>query len=165
MLQGVSDGIIKIEINIPEALKAVSKFKENRLKTFEEITLDIKKSVSKIINSLLNTEMTLFLGEKDQAINKRNGYKEKDYTLKEVGTINVRVPQDRKSRFKSSIIPKNEVIDPRLKEDMAVLHLAGISTRVLAMISKRLLGINVSSTTVSSSLNLVENRALDWPIK
>ena len=158
----INMGIIKIEVSVPEGLKALSKFKENRIKAFEEITTEVKESVSRAVNGLLNTEMTIFLGEKDQSDNKRNGYKERDYTLKGVGTVRLKMPQDRKSRFKSSIIPKNEVIDPRLKEDLAVLHLAGLSTRTLAMISKRLLDVDVSTDTVSASLNLVEDRALGW---
>jgi len=157
-----SMSILKIEINVPEALNSVAKFKENRLKALEEFTSDVKHSVSNAINQLLAAEMTLFLGKPDQSDNKRNGYKEKNYALKGVGTVRFKIPQDRHSRFTSVIIPKNEVIDPRLKEDMAVLHLAGISTRTLAMISKRLLGIEVSTDTISSSLDLVEDRALEW---
>ena len=97
----LSMGIVKIEISVPEGVKALSKFKKNRLKAFEEITSEVKESVSKAIGQLLNTEMTLFLGEKDQSDNKKNGYKERDYTLKGVGTIRVKMPQDRKARFKS----------------------------------------------------------------
>lgn len=158
----ISMGIIKVEISIPEGIKALSKFKENRIRAFEEITSEVKESVSKAINGLLNTEMTVFLGEPDQTDNKRNGHKERNYTLKGIGSIRLKMPQDRKSRFKSSVIPKNEVIDPRLKEDLAVLHLGGLSTRTLAMISKRLLGIDLSTNTVSASLGLVESRALEW---
>lgn len=155
-------GIIKVEISVPEAIKSVTKFKQNWLKALESLSNDLRESACHIINQLLNTEMAIFLGEKEQSDNKKNGYKDKDYTLKGVGTIRIKVPQDRKSEFKSSIIPKNETIDPRLKEDMAVLHLAGISTRVMSMISNRLLGVAVSQTTVSDSLNLVEDRALAW---
>lgn len=72
------------------------------------------------------------------------------------------MPQDRNSSFTSSIVPKNEQIDPRIKEDLAVLHLAGVSTRMMAMMSKRVLGINVSPRTVSESLKQVEDRALAW---
>ncbi|MBK8202778.1 MAG: transposase [Bdellovibrionales bacterium] len=60
------------------------------------------------------------------------------------------------------MIPPREQIDPRLKEDIAVLHLAGISNRVMAMISKRILGVEVSTDTVTKSLSSVEDKALDW---
>jgi transposase-like protein len=57
--------------------------------------------------------------------NKRNGFEIRDYALKGIGSIRLRVPVDRKQKFASDIIPSREQIDPRLKEDLAVLHLAG----------------------------------------
>lgn len=112
-------GIIKVEISFPEAIRTLEGFKRNRLKALEDISSDIKSSIVWAINHLLHTEMTLFLGEKEQSDNKKNGYKERDYTFKGIGTVRLRMPQDRKSRFKSKIIPKKEVIDPRLKIAMA----------------------------------------------
>jgi putative transposase len=108
------------------------------------------------LNQLLNLEMSLFLGEGDQADNKRNGHKVRDYTLKSVGTVRINLPQDRKSRFESSIIKKSERIYPRIREDIAVLHLAGISNRTLAMISQRVLGLQISKDTVNQSLSLIQ---------
>ncbi len=45
---------------------------------------------------------------------------------------------------------------------MAVLHLAGISNRTLSMISKRLLGLEVSKTTIQESLGLIQDSAINW---
>ena len=158
----VNMGIIKIEVNLPEAVQAVEEFRKNRMKAFESITSELKQAVGSAVNTLLQTEMTLFLGKADQADNKRNGYKERDYALKGVGCIRLKMPKDRKSQFKSDIIKPNEQIDPRLKEDMAVLHLAGLSTRTMAMVSKRILGIEVSTNTVSESLSSIEDKALQF---
>jgi putative transposase len=154
--------IIKFQVSIPEAVKAIAKFKENRLKAFSQLSEDVRTSVEETFNHLLNLEMSLFLGEADQADNKRNGYKERDFTLKGIGTIRINLPQDRKSRFESSIIPKSERFDPRVKEDIAVLHLAGISNRTLSMISKRILGLEVSKTTVQESLSVIQDSAINW---
>lgn len=158
----LSMGSIKVEIKVPEMVKALNEFKSNRIMAFETLSREIKASIATTINQLLNAEMTAFLGTDEDVSNKRNGYKIRSYTFKGIGTIRIKIPQDRKAKFNSIIIPKNEVIDPRLKEDIAVLHLAGISTRAMAMISKRLLGIEVSAKTVSNSLGKVENRALEW---
>jgi len=49
---------LKIEINVPEALNSVAKFKENRLKALEEFTSDVRHSVSNAINQLLAAEST-----------------------------------------------------------------------------------------------------------
>ena len=156
----VNMGIIKVEVSLPEAAQAIEEFGRNRILAFEALTSELKSAVSKAINLLLQTEMTLFLGKPEQSGNKRNGYEEREYALKGVGCIRVRMPQDRKSQFKSQVIVPREQIDPRLKEDMAVLHLAGLSTRTMAMVSKRVLGVEVSTDTVSESLGSIEEKAL-----
>lgn len=155
-------GIIKLEVSLPEAVKTIEGFRKNRAVTLDAIGAEIKSAVSGVFNQLLRSEMTLFLGEPEQTNNKRNGYYEREYALKGVGCIRIRMPIDRKREFKSTIIPPGEQIDPRLKEDMAVLHLAGISTRTMAMISKRVLGVEVSANTVSESLGTIEEKALNF---
>ena len=74
----------------------------------------------------------------------------------------INLPKDRKSRFESSIVKKSERIDPRIKEDLAVLHLAGISKRTLGMISKRILGLEVSKDTVNQGLLVIQESAVQW---
>lgn len=158
----VNMGIIKVEINLPEAVRAVEEFKSNRLKAFEAVTGEVKSAVGHAVNQLLHTEMSVFLGKADQSDNKRNGYREREYALKGVGSIRIRMPRDRKGKFKSNIIKPNEQMDPRLKEDMAVIHLAGLSTKTLAMVSRRILGVEVSTDTVSESLGSIEEKALQF---
>jgi putative transposase len=155
-------GIVKIEIKIPELVKAVEVFKENPKRAFEEISNEIKQSISETFNKLLQTEFDLFIGSAEQSTNKRNGFDERAFAIKGVGCIKLRIPIDRQRNFKSSIIPKNAQIDLRLKEDLAVLHLAGISNRTLALISKRILGVEVSAQTVHNSLSILESKALKW---
>jgi transposase-like protein len=153
-------GIIKVEVSIAEVAEAVEQFRVNRRHALEGFSKEIKQAVSDAFNRLLKTEMTFFLGK--SVGNKRNGYREREYALKGVGAIQIRYPLDRKNNFDSSIVPKHEQVDPRLKEDLAVLHLAGLSTRTLAMISRRILGIEISNATVSESLDLISEKALSW---
>lgn len=155
-------GIIKVEVSLPEAAQAIEEFGRNRIQAFEAIASELKTAVGNAFNHLLQTEMTLFLGKPEQSGNKRNGYEEREYALKGVGCIRIRMPQDRKSQFKSQVIVPREQIDPRLKEDMAVLHLAGLSTRTMAMVSKRVLGVEVSTDTVRESLGSIEGKALNF---
>jgi putative transposase len=158
----LSMGIIKVEVKIPELKKALDEFKNHRLKALDTLTLELKSAVANTFNQLLQMEMTLFLGQPDQVGNKRNGYETKEYALKGVGALHISVPVDRKRKFESTIIPKHEQLDPRLREDLALLHLAGISNRTLSMISKRILGITVSKDTVQRSLATIEEGALTW---
>lgn len=122
--------IIKVEIKIPELVKAVELFKRNNQKLFEVITSEIKSSVSNTLNELLLTELDIFLGQADQSNNKKNGFYEREFAIKNIGCIRIRMPRDRNNKFTSSLVPKSEKIDSRLKEDLAVLHLAGISKRI-----------------------------------
>ena len=121
-------GIIKVDVSIPELARALEEFKKNRLKALETFTSEVKSAVSDTINQILRAEMSIFLGDPGQESNKRNGYEEKEYALKGIGCIRIRVPIDRKRKFNSLIIPKREQMDPRLKQDIAALHLSGIST-------------------------------------
>lgn len=155
-------GIVKVEVKIPELTKALELFKENRLRTLELMTTEIKSAVANTFHQLLNAEMTLFLGQPEQSDNKRNGYQEREYAIKGIGSVRIRVPVDRKREFESCIVSSREQIDPRLKEDIAVLHLAGLSTRTLAMVSKRILGVEIGKDTVTKSLDLVADQALAW---
>jgi putative transposase len=155
-------GIVKIEIRLPEARVILKQFAENRLAAMDSFTNGIKKAAEEAIDTLLNSEIDIFLGKADEKGNKRNGYKEKEYTLKGLGTIRVNVPVDRKRKFNSVIIPKQERMDPRLSEDMAALHLAGLSTRTLSLMSKRILGIEVCPKTVTNSLSSISESADKW---
>ncbi|MFH2031590.1 MAG: IS256 family transposase [Bacteroidota bacterium] len=154
--------IIKLEVNLSEAVSAIKRFKENRLRALEEFTKEFKRTAAEAINGLLNAEMAMYLGSPEQKDNKRNGYKSKNYTFKGIGTVSLKIPQARKGGFESNIIPKSERLDPRLKEDIAVLNLAGISTRTMAMMSRRILGVDISNETVAKSLDIVSDKALEW---
>ena len=155
-------GIIKFEISLAEATKAITEFKQNRSKAFEGIAHEVRAAVGSALHSLVNAEMSLFLGEPDQLDNKRNGFTEREYAIKGIGAVRFRMPKDRKNRFESVIVPKSEQIDPRIKEDIAVLHLAGLSTRTLAMASRRLLQVDVSTQTVTNSLSVIAEKALSF---
>jgi len=56
------------------------------------------------------------------------------------------------------MIPKSERVDPRT----AILQLAGITNRTLALISKRILEIEVSKTTINEELALIQDSAKKW---
>ena len=51
--------IVKVEIKIPELVKAVDIFKRNNQKFFEIIATEIKSSVSNTLNNLLQAEIEI----------------------------------------------------------------------------------------------------------
>ena len=155
-------GLIKIDINLAEIKTLYTELKENRIKIFESIHQEFKAAFKRTFEELLKSEITFFLGDPAEELNKRNGFTVRDYVFKGIGKISLKIPRDRMGNFKSCLVPKHEQIDPRIKEDIAVLHLAGLSTRTLALISKRVLGSTISSDTVSRSLSLISDKALKW---
>jgi putative transposase len=154
--------IFKVELSLSEAHETLAQFSKDRKAALEQFGAGLKRMAESALDQLLHSEMTLFLGREDQADNKRNGYETRSYALKGVGALRVRVPIDRRHRFESTVIPKSERIDPRLKEDMAALALAGISSRTLALMSQRILGIEVSHETVSKALPSLQGHAIAW---
>ena len=160
--------IIKLEIRLSEIPSALAAFKKSRKLALNLFTEEIRIAVSSGFNQLLNTEIDLFLGCEEQKDNKRNGYHpERDYVLKGVGALKIRMPKDRLGRFESSVIPAKERVDPRIKAEMAMLQLAGLSSRTLSMISKRLLGVEVGKDAANGSIALVHEEArklLDRPL-
>ena len=154
--------IVKFEISFPELKQALEKFTNDRLEAFDHMLQGIRQGASEVLNQVLNAEMGVYLGTPDQADNKRNGYEHKEYTVKGLGTIKIKVPIDRKRQFNSKIIPKHERLDPRLAEDMAALQLAGLSSRTLSLMSKRILGIDISHMKASSCIPLMSEQATAW---
>ena len=150
---------VKVEVSVPAAREALAAFARDRMKALDILSGDLRNSVSEAFNQLMNAEMSLFLGNPEQSKNKRNGYRTRNYFLKGVGLLRLEVPRDRSGEFESVVIPSHERIDPRSRQELALLHLAGLSNRTLAMISKRLLGVAVSKDTVSSSLSLLADEA------
>lgn len=155
-------GIIKIEISVPELKEALEEVEKTRKLFFEDLSRSLGEAAKSAIDQAMGLEIALFLGQKGQESNKRNGYRSRNFLLKGLGGITLSVPKDRRNEFKSKLIPEGELLDPRVKEDLAVFQLAGLSTRTLAMVSQRLLGLSISHGTVSSSLHIIEESALKW---
>lgn len=153
---------VRVEVSVPAARAALAAFAKDRMQALDTLTRHLRESVSAALNDLLNVEMSLFLGQPDEAGNKGNGTRTRCYYLKGVGCLRLDLPRDRAGRFESVVVPSHERLDPRTRKDMALLHLAGLSNRTLSMISKRLLGVEVSKSTISESLTLLQGEAQKW---
>lgn len=162
-LKDAAMSIIKIQINIAELKKVANDFAVNRMQALSNMTNDLKSVLSRTVNELLQAEIEIFLGSEDQKDNKKNGYHPvREYAFKGIGKVRIKVPKDRNGKFQSNVILEHERVDPRIKADIAILHLAGLSTRSLAMLSKRLLGVKINKDSVTESLSLVKDEAIKW---
>jgi transposase-like protein len=100
----------------------------------------------------MEAEIALFLGQAVELENKRNGYTTRTFAVKGLGALQLRVPRDRASRFQTNVVPAGKQLDEDLERDLALLQVAGLSTRTLAQMSQTIFGIKVSHMEVSRAM-------------
>jgi len=146
---------MKMEITVAEVVDLIKEIKHEPQSLFEMIRANVQETVGHYLSSLMDSEMTEFLGRDryercDGNDNHRNGSYGRKFTLKGIGEVDIKVPRDRKGEFKTEVIPRSKQYEDSLREDLSVMFLAGISTRTLSMMSERLIGRKISSGEVSN---------------
>ena len=84
------------------------------------IRVDIRENVGQYLSRLMDMELSHFSGrewyEHGQGdINHRNGSYGRNFTLKGIGEVQVEVPRDRKSEFKTKVIPRSKRYEDELR--------------------------------------------------
>ena len=141
-------------LTTPKGRGFLSSIKQKPQSLFEMIRANVQETVGQYLSSLMDSEMTQFLGRNryercEGNTNHRNGSYDRKFTLKGIGAVDIKVPRDRKGEFKTEVIPRSKQYEDSLREDLSVMFLAGISTRTLSMMSERLIGRRISSGEVS----------------
>jgi putative transposase len=155
MDMGFRDALMKVIIKVHDVVEMAKRFEASPAQAMRELTTQVKEGVKDTLERLLEAEIELFLGQEAEGANKRNGYRVRTFTLKGVGAVQLRVPRDRLGRFDSKIVPAGRRYDEAHEKDLALLHLAGLSTRMLSQVSRRVLGIQVSPPEVSNALKTI----------
>ena len=146
---------MKLEITVAEVTDLINEIRNEPESLFEMIRANVQETVGDYLSSLMDSEMTHFLGRNryercEEDINHRNGSYGRRFTLKGIGSVDIKVPRDRRGEFKTQVIPRSKQYEDSLREDLSVMFLAGISTRTLSMMSERLIGRKISSGEVSN---------------
>ena len=148
---------MRMELTVTEVVELIKQIRHEPESLFEMIRANVQETVGQYLSKLMDVELTEYLGrgryercEGDP--NHRNGSYPRDFTLKGIGEVGVKVPRDRKSEFKTEVLPRNKQYEDGLQEDMSVMFLAGVTTRTLSLISAQLLGRKISAGEVSSQL-------------
>jgi putative transposase len=147
---------MNVEISVPEVVEIFKEIKEQPQRLFEMIRFDIRETVGQYLTAMMNAELSHFLGREPyerspEEPNYRNGSYGRHFTLKGIGKVDVHVPRDRKGEFKTWVIPRSKQYEEEIARDLSLMFLAGISTRSLSMISRRLIGRKISPTEISSA--------------
>jgi putative transposase len=141
--------------NLPEIKEIFKEIIQSPEKMFEMMRIDIKGMCEKAVIDLLKVELSHFLGRDEyeritEKKNYRNGSYNRSYTVKNIGTLNIKVPRDRNGEYSSKLIRKYERYDKALEKDIVLMFLSGLSTRGISLISKSLLGRTISASEVSN---------------
>jgi putative transposase len=158
---------MKLVIKVQDAVTLARRFKESPREAMQSLVVRLREELATTLERVMESELELFLGEPGEATNKRNGFRERTFVIKGLGEVRVRVPRDRAGRFTSAVVPAGKRYDAAIEKDLALLQLAGLSTRMLSQLSGRVLGMKVSSQEVSNALATLvpaARRFLERPI-
>lgn len=158
---------MKVEISVPEVMNIFKEIQQQPEKLFEMIRVDIRESVGEYLSEFMEIELTRFLGRGpyeriEGKVNHRNGSYPREFTLKGIGKVDVKVPRDREGEFKTEVIPRSKRYEDEIRQDLSMMFLTGVSTRTLSMMSERLIGRSISATEISNANNELIDAVEKW---
>jgi len=161
---------MKLEITVAEVKEIFKEIQEQPEQLFEMMRLDIKKTVGQYLTALMNAELTHFLGREpyergNGEVNHRNGTYDRNFTLKDIGEVQVKIPRDREGEFSTNVIPRSKQYEEEISRDLSLMFLTGISTRSLSMISRRLIGRCISHTEISHANTELTEAVEKWRMR
>lgn len=114
----------------------------------------LRPMVQGLVQELLEAEMDECLGaERYERTGERLGYRSGYYSrnlITRVGTLELRVPQDREGRFSTEIFDRYERSEKALVAALAEMYVQGVSTRKVKAITEQLCGHAFSAGTISN---------------
>ena len=114
----------------------------------------LRAMVQSLVEATLEAEMTLALGaEKGERSVGRLGYRSGYYSrafVTRVGTLELRVPQDREGRFSTRLFERYQRSEKALVGALAEMYVQGVSTRKVKAITEELCGHSFSASAISS---------------
>lgn len=149
--------MIEFSVTVAEVKEYIKGLVEAPGKYFSMIRYNVRESVGRYLSELMEAELTFYIGREryermgDGEVNYRNGGYKRQFTLKGIGEVRVKVPRDRKGEYKTSVLPRSRQYEDQIREDMGLMFLTGVSTRTLSLISHRLLGRSLSHEEVSKA--------------
>jgi putative transposase len=113
----------------------------------------LRAMVRAVVEATLEAEMTAALGaEKGERSEARLGYRSGYYTrtlITRVGTLELRVPQDRDGRFSTRLFERYQRSEKALVGALAAMYVQGVSTRKVKAITEELCGHAFSASAIS----------------
>ena len=122
--------------------------------------------VERALQAILEEEMTAHLGaaryERGEGrTGYRNGHKARTLTTR-VGTLELRVPQDRDGTFSTELFARYQRSEQALVTTLMEMYVQGVSTRKVAAITEALCGTGVSKSQVSALVGRLDPELRAW---
>lgn len=126
----------------------------------------LRELVRTTLQTLLEEELTAHLGatryaRTDDRRGYRNGYKPRSLTTR-VGTIELRVPQDREGSFSPELFARYQRSEQALVLSLMEMYVQGVSTRKVTAITEALCGTSFSKSQVSSLTSRLDAELKTW---
>lgn len=158
---------MEIKISVPEVVSLMKEVQENPARIFEMVTMNVQKDVGDYLTNLMKAELTHVLGREEYerrkgTTNHRNGSYPRNFCIKGIGEVAVRVPRDRNGDYRTQVLPRSKRYEDRIAEDLSIMYLTGISTRTLSMLSRRLIGREISHEEVSTANRELTGAVEKW---
>lgn len=158
---------MEIKISVPEVVSLMKEIQGNPARIFEMLTRKVQKDVGAYLTNLMKAELTHVLGRGDYERSKgnpnhRNGSYPRNFCIKGIGEVAVKVPRDRNGQYQRQVLPRSKRYEDRIAEDLSVMYLTGISTRTLSMLSKRLIGREISHEEVRKANRELTGAVEKW---
>ena len=131
----------------------------------------IKQLLQTTIQAALEAEMDEALGAgKGERSDARRGYRSGHYRRRlttRVGTLELRVPQDREGLFSTEVFARYQRSEKALLLAMAEMYVQGVSTRKVRAVTEELCGHGFSASTVSAATKQLDEeleRVMNRPL-
>jgi transposase-like protein len=124
----------------------------------------VRAAVEALIEAALEAEMTEAIGaakgeRSETRLSYRSGYYSRSLITR-VGTLELRVPQDRMGRFSTELFERYQRSEKALVGTLAEMYVQGVSTRKVKAVTEALCGQGVSASSISAI-----NKSLDEGLK
>lgn len=114
----------------------------------------IRALLEKTVQEVLEAEMEEALGAgRGERTTERRGYRSGHYSrrlITRVGTLELRVPQDREGRFSTEVFSRYQRSEKALLLALAEMYVQGVSTRKVRAVTEELCGHGFSASAVSN---------------
>jgi putative transposase len=122
--------------------------------------------VEQTLQQILEAEMTAHLGatpyeRTESRTGQRNGYKPRQLQTR-VGTLTLRVPQDRAGTFSTQLFARYQRTEKALVLALMEMYLEGVSTRKVTEITEALCGTSFSKSQVSRLTGDLDAELAAW---